>query len=248
MLLVSIIVPYYKKEPFIEKTISSILQQTYQNFEVLVINDEINSSTINFLEKIKRLDHRIQVIHNKKNIGAGESRNRGIDCAKGEFIAFCDSDDLWKKNKLEDQLNFMKKSDLDFSFTAYEIIDENENFIGLIKAKDSIGFSELRNSCDIGLSTVVVKRKIFENFEYRFAKIKTKEDYVLWLKLAKNQIRLNGYKEVLTSWRKNKDSLSSSIYQKLKDGYKVYRVYLKYGILRSLFCLMILSINKIFKK
>ena len=248
MISVSIIVPYYKKKFFIEDTIRSILCQTYQDFEILIIDDEISLSSAKVLKNILTLDSRIRIINNKKNLGAGESRNEGINHSKGYFIAFCDSDDLWKKKKLEIQLNFMKEFNLSFSFTSYEIIDENNNFISIRNASNSIDFIKLRNSCDIGLSTVVMKRNIFDNIKYRFAKIKTKEDYVLWLILAKNNIKLSGLKQILTSWRRNKGSLSSSIYQKLKDGYKVYRVYLGYSILRSLFYLTNLSINYILKK
>ena len=248
MSLVSIIVPYYKKEFFIEETIKSILIQSYQNFEILIIDDEINLAASKVLEKISSLDSRIKIITNEKNLGAGESRNVGINFSKGDYIAFCDSDDLWKEQKLEVQLSFMKKNELNFSFTSYEVIDENKNFIKTRNADDIVDFIKLRNSCDIGLSTVLMKRNIFDNREYRFAGIKTKEDYVLWLTLAKNNIKLRGLKNILTSWRKNKNSLSSSIYQKLKDGYKVYRVYLGYSTLRSLFYLTILSINYILKK
>ena len=248
MSLVSIIIPYYKKEFFIEETIKSILIQSYQNFEILIIDDEINLAASKVLEKISSLDSRIKIITNEKNLGAGESRNVGINFSKGDYIAFCDSDDLWKEQKLEIQLSFMKKNELNFSFTSYEVIDENKNFIKTRNADDIVDFIKLRNSCDIGLSTVLMKRNIFDNREYRFARIKTKEDYVLWLILAKNNIKLRGLKNILTSWRKNKNSLSSSIYQKLKDGYKVYRVYLGYGTLRSLFYLTILSINYILKK
>ena len=248
MSLVSIIIPYYKKEFFIEETIKSILIQSYQNFEILIIDDEINLAASKVLEKISSLDSRIKIITNEKNLGAGESRNVGINFSKGDYIAFCDSDDLWKEQKLEVQLSFMKKNELNFSFTSYEVIDENKNFIKTRNADYIVDFIKLRNSCDIGLSTVLMKRNIFDNREYRFAKIKTKEDYVLWLTLAKNNIKLRGLKNILTSWRKNKNSLSSSIYQKLKDGYKVYRVYLGYSMLRSLFYLTILSINYILKK
>ena len=248
MSLVSIIIPYYKKEFFIEETIKSILIQSYQNFEILIIDDEINLAASKVLEKISSLDSRIKIITNEKNLGAGESRNVGINFSKGDYIAFCDSDDLWKEQKLEVQLSFMKKNELNFSFTSYEVIDENKNFIKTRNADYIVDFIKLRNSCDIGLSTVLMKRNIFDNREYRFAKIKTKEDYVLWLILAKNNIKLRGLKNILTSWRKNKNSLSSSIYQKLKDGYKVYRVYLGYSTLRSLFYLTILSINYILKK
>ena len=248
MSLVSIIIPYYKKQLYIKDCIKSILNQSYQNFEIILINDEISEGSKDLLKKISIQDSRIQVLNNVKNLGAGESRNKGINFAKGEFIAFCDADDLWKKRKLETQLNFMEKLNLDFCFTSYEIIDENENFISNRRAKNTINFDELRNSCDIGLSTVIIKKFFFDNDDYKFVKLKTKEDYVLWLKLSKNHVKMVGLDGVFTSWRKNKGSLSSSTLQKLIDGYKVYRIYLGYGTLRSLFCLIILSINYIFKR
>ena len=247
MYLVSVIMPFYKKTLYIKDTVESILKQTYQNFEIIIINDEPNNITIDFLYEISKLDKRIKILNNEKNIGAGESRNKGIKFSKGNYIAFCDSDDLWKENKLKLQLDFMKESELDFSFTSYEVIDENNKFITTRKAKKNINFFQLRNSCDIGLSTVMLKAKIFDNSDFKFASLKTKEDYVLWLNLSKNSIKMMGLDQTLASWRKSHDSLSSSSYQKIMDGYKVYRDYLKYGILRSLFYLIILSINKLFK-
>ena len=246
MSLVSIIMPYFKKESYIEQSIKSILNQSYQNFEIILINDDTENK--NFINKFSKLDHRIRLVHNEHNLGAGLSRNRGVELSNGEYIAFCDCDDLWKKNKLELQLNFMKQLNLSFSFTSYEIIDENNNFISLRKAHNDIDFDKLRNSCDIGLSTVILKKDIFDNYNHQFTSLKTKEDYVLWMKLALEGIKMKGLDEILTSWRKNKNSLSSSIIQKLIDGYRVYRVHLGYGILKSLFYLIVLSINFILKK
>ena len=110
--LVSIIIPYYKKKDFISLTIESILKQSYKNFEIIIINDEQTDESNDVLENIKKIDSRISIIKNKSNIGAGYSRNKGIENANGKFLAFCDSDDLWKMNKLENQLKFMKKMDL----------------------------------------------------------------------------------------------------------------------------------------
>jgi len=245
MSLVSIIMPFYKKELYIEDSIKSILNQSYQNFEIILINDDVDNK--DFIKEISELDSRIILIQNSKNLGAGLSRNKGIIVANGEFIAFCDCDDLWKKNKLELQLSFMKQLNLSFSFTSYEIIDENNNFISLRKAHNDIDFDKLRNSCDIGLSTVILKKNIFENYNHQFTSLKTKEDYILWMKLALEGIKMKGLDEILTSWRKNKNSLSSSIIQKLIDGYQVYRVHLGYGRLKSLFYLIVLSINFILK-
>ena len=237
--------PFYKKEPYIEDSIKSILSQSYQNFEIILINDDVDNQ--DFIKKISKLDARIILIQNSKNLGAGQSRNNGIKISNGEYIAFCDCDDLWKKNKLELQLRFMRERNLNFSFTSYEIIDENANFIGIRKAPNNIDFEKLRNSCDIGLSTVIIKKKIFDKNNYQFANLKTKEDYVLWMKLALEGIKMKGLDEILTSWRKNKNSLSSSIIQKLIDGFRVYRVHLGYGRLKSLFYLIVLSINFILK-
>ena len=243
MSLVSIIMPYYKKKAFIESSIQSILCQSYQNFQIIVVDDELSEESSKILKKIASLDKRINVRINKINQGAGVSRNLAIENASGEYIAFCDCDDLWKDTKLDEQIKFMKKKNIDFSFTAYEVINENKDKIGFRTAKDILNFNDLIKSCDIGLSTVVFKKKLFNNPYYRFANLKTKEDYVLWLKLAKDGILLNGLNQNLACWRKNKQSLSSSISQKIFDGYRVYNSYLKFNTFKSIIYLLILSIN-----
>ena len=247
MSLVSVIMPYYKKKAYLRESINSILNQSYQDFEILLIDDEISEESFNFLGEISKLDSRIHLSRNKKNLGAGESRNRAIQISKGEYIAFCDCDDLWKNNKLEIQLQFMKKFDLIFSHTSYEIIDENKKMLRFRTAAQSIDLQQLINSCNIGLSTVLVNRTIFDDNEHKFGTIKTKEDYILWLILAKHDVKMVGINQNLASWRKSKNSLSSSTFQKLKDGYKVYRIYLKYSRIKSLLCLIKLSINYILK-
>jgi teichuronic acid biosynthesis glycosyltransferase TuaG len=247
MSLVSIIMPYFKKEFYVENSVKSILSQSYQNFEVIIIDDELSNKSEKILQDISKLDNRIKLIFNKKNLGAGESRNEGMKIARGDYIAFCDSDDLWKHSKLEIQLKFMRETNVEFSFTGYGIINEKSENIGHRKAEKILNFKKLRQSCDIGLSTVIIKKNLLDNSDYKFAKIKTKEDFVFWLKLAKNQIKLYGLNENLSYWRKNKNSLSSSVFQKLSDGYKVYRIYLNYGKFKSLMYLIILSINYVLK-
>ena len=200
------------------------------------------------MKNIECLDTRIKVYKNKENLGAGRSRNYGINLCSGEYIAFCDSDDLWKSEKLEKQLKFMKEFNLSFSFTSYEIINDKSLKIGLREAQEELSFKQLRNSCDIGLSTVVIRKDIFKNDKLRFGKTKTKEDFILWLMLAKNGVKISGLKEYLVSWRKNSGSLSSSSIQKIIDGYRVYRKYLHYSRTKSLFFLIILSLNFMLKK
>ena len=245
--LVSVIIPYFKKKKYIEKTIKSILNQTYKKFELIIVDDENSKSSNNLLKKIIKKDRRIKLIFNKKNQGAGISRNIGMKIARGKFIAFCDSDDVWKKNKLQLQLKFMEKKKIKFSFTNYNIINDKEKLIGLIKVKKLMTFNKLINSCDIGLSTVMIRKNILKNNKYKFAPLKTKEDYVFWLKLAKDKIELVGLNKTLSNWRKTENSLSSSSVQKLIDGYRVYKIYLGYGWFKSLLCLVNLSINFVIK-
>ena len=245
---VSIIIPYYKKKDFISLTIESILKQSYKNFEIIIINDEQTDESNDVLENIKKIDSRISIIKNKSNIGAGYSRNKGIENANGKFLAFCDSDDLWKKNKLKNQLKFMKKMDINFSFTSYDVINVLGNKVGNRKAKEKISYKQLLMSCDIGLSTVILEKKIINDLNVLFPNIKTKEDYVVWLNLSKKGINMMGLDESLTSWRKLSNSLSSSIFQRLKDGFTLYNQYMKFNIIKSFFYLFILSINSIKKK
>ena len=243
--LISVIIPYYKKKEYIISSINSVLNQTYKNLEIIIIYDDLNKEDLNLLKKIKKKDKRIKIYINKKNLGAGRSRNKGIKLSKGIFVAFLDSDDLWKKNKLKKQIVFMKKKGIDASHTSYTIINSNNKIIGSRNAKD-MSYKLLLKSCDIGLSTVILKKEIITS-KIKFANIKTKEDYVLWLKITFNNNKIFALKDNLTKWRKLEDSLSSSKLQKIYDGYLVYRKYMNFNLLKSFGFLMLLSFNYFLK-
>ena len=237
---VSIILPYFRKIKFINKTLKSILNQTYDVYEIIIVYDDENKSELQNLINISKYNKKIKILVNKKNIGAGESRNKAIKIAKGQYIAFLDADDVWKKDKLKKQMSFMIKNKYNITHTSYKIINHKNKIINYRTAKN-LEFRNLINSCDIGLSTVIIKRKLLNKF--KFAKLKTKEDYVLWLKLAKAGHIFYGLNKPLTLWRLNKNSLSSSFIRKLIDGYKVYRNYLNKSVITSCLYLIILSIN-----
>ena len=239
--LVSIITPYYKKKKYIELTINSVLQQTYKNFELIIIYDDQNKEDLNLLKNLTKKDKRIKLYINKKNLGAGRSRNKGIKLCQGSLIAFLDADDLWARNKLKKQIFFMKKSLVDISHTSYHIINSDNKKIGNRIAKD-MNHKLLLSSCDIGLSTVIMKKKIITN-KIKFPNINTKEDYVLWLKITLHNRKILALKNNLTKWRKLNDSLSASKIQKLYDGYLVYRKYMNFSIAKSFFSLLLLSFN-----
>ena len=228
--LVSIIIPYYKKKKYILKTINSILNQSYNYFEIIIIYDDENISDLGYLEEAFKSYKKIKILKNSQTIGAGFSRNRGIENAKGEFIAFIDADDIWKKFKLENQIHFMKEKNLKFTHTSYEIIDENDKVLGKRISRNFEKVDDLIDSCDIGLSTVILKELI--DSQTKFPNLKTKEDLFYGLKFSKN-IFIGSLNETLTSWRKLDNSLSSSVLQKIKDAFKVYNYYMKFNFIKS---------------
>jgi len=186
-----------------------------------------------------------KLIINNKNYGVGISRNKGIKQATGKYIAFCDADDTWKKNKLDTQISFMIKNNLMISHTNYFVINEKSQVIGKFNIKNKLNYNDLLKSCDIGLSTVIAKKKLLQN--NKFNKLKTKEDYFLWLKIAKKIKHIYGINQYLSSWRKNKNSLSSSMIQKLLDTYRLYRLYLNNNFILAVlysFRLVLYAIRK----
>ena len=194
MKLVSIIIPYYRKRKFIKSAIISAIKQSYSNIEIIIIYDDPIKSDLNYIKNLAKKDKRINILVNKKNLGVGLSRNKGIRFAKGKFIAFLDADDLWLKNKLKIQIKFMKESLCDFSHTSYSIIDEFGKEKSDRVAYNYENFDELLKSCNIGLSTVVINKKLL-NKKFTFPDLKTKEDFVLWLKLVKSGIKIKSIKK-----------------------------------------------------
>ena len=244
--MISVIMPYYKKKKFVEESLNSVLNQTYKDFEIIIVYDDELKEDLKFIQDLAKLDHRIKIIVNDKNIGAGPSRNKAIKFSKREFLAFIDCDDLWYETKLEEQINFLENNRLDFCHTSYILIDEFKNKIGDRTSKKKLNFNDLLKSCDIGLSTVLMKKKLI-NDNICFGNTKTKEDYILWLKLSRMGIEINLIDKKLSCWRKNKNSLSSSAIQKLFDGFKVYYKYMKFNFFMSLYLLLRLSIYSLLR-
>ena len=241
MSTVSIILPYYKKREFIKETLNSIINQSYKDFEVIIVYDDESTEDLDFIKNLIVNDNRIKLIVNKKNLGVGPSRNIGINNSIGSYLAFIDGDDLWKNNKLTKQISFMEENNYLISHTSYEIINTEGNKLSYRVAED-LNFKKLLNSCNIGLSSVILKKKLLKD-NLRFANLKTKEDFVLWLKISENGNTIYGLEDNLLFWRKTSNSLSSSTIRKLIDGFLVYYKYLGFNFIKSLYYLLILSIN-----
>ena len=244
---VSVVIPFYNGFTLLKRALVSVAKQTFKNYEIIIIHDNPkNKKDLVLLKKLKNKYNKIIILCNKTNLGAGYSRNRGIKVAKGKFIAFLDSDDFWKKNKLSLQINYMKKNNFLVSHTSYDIINLKNIFVKKRLAYD-LNYSDLKNSCDIGLSTVIISKKLLLSTSL-FPKIKTKEDYVLWLSIAKKGLVFRSLKRSMTKWTNRPDSLSSSSYQKIKDAFMVYYRYESYSLIKSIISVIILSIRFLKKK
>ena len=240
MIPVTVIMPYFKKKSFFKEAYYSVLNQGIKNLEIIVIYDDEDHSDISYINKIINNNKNTILLINKKNFGVGISRNIGIKKAKGKYIAFLDCDDIWNKNKIKYQLNFMKKNNLDISYTSYSVIDKFGEKLCNVKIKNEMTYRDFLRSCDIGLTTVVMKKSIFDNF--KFNKIKTKEDYLLWLQLSKSGHKFIGIKKILSSWRINKNSLSNNIVQKVIDSFRIYYQFEKQNFLKTIVSIIILSL------
>ena len=241
---ISVIIPYHKKISFIKKSLNSALNQTYQNKEIIIIFDDNNQEELKKIRLFIKRKKNIKLIINSKNLGAGLSRNKAAKVAEGKYLAFLDADDFWKNNKLSYQISIMKKLNIKISHTSYFIINENNKIVERRKAKLSQNYNDLLNSCDIGLSSVIIEKKLF--LKNKFSS-NTKEDYAAWLKISK-KIPIYGIKKYLLFWRKTKNSLSSNIYQKIIDAFDIYYNKEKFGLIKSIYSVIKLSCNFLVKK
>ena len=223
--LVSIIMPSYNTARFIEESIKSVLAQTYTNWELIIVDDASTDNTDAVVENLKchcERSEAISYLKNAQNSGAAVSRNRALAQAKGKWIAFLDSDDLWTPEKLEKQLKFMAENGYAFSYTRYEEIDEDGNPTGrLVGGPRRITKTGMFNYCWPGCLTVMYDREIVGDVQ--IADIRKNNDYAIWLKACR---KADCYllPKTLASYRKRGGSISNHSYVALiKWHYKLYR-------------------------
>ena len=240
---VAIILPNYNSDLFLKTTINSVLNQSYKNWQLIIVDDCSNQKTQSILKTFLK-NKKIKIFWSKTNRGAAYCRNFAIKKSKSKYLAFIDSDDIWSKEKLSSQYNFMKKNKIKISHTSYTIINSNNKIIGFRPAKKIQNYDDLISSCDIGLSSVMLEKKILKRS--KFSNQITKEDYSLWLNLAK-KYDIHGLTRNLMKWRKSDSSLSSNTIQKVKDAFFIYFNQEKQGIFKSLISVIILSVNYLIK-
>ena len=238
---IDIILPNYNSSKFLKQTLNSIIMQTYKNWKLIIIDDCSDDKTKNILKKYLK-DKRIKIFWLKKNNGAGFCRNYGIKKSKSPYVAFIDSDDVWKKNKLEKQIIFMKKNNYSFSYTNYETFGDKRK---IIIPPLRFDYKSFINNTSIGTSTMMVKRKELRNIKFTNSKIC--EDYYFKCKLLKRVKFAFCLNKFLTRYRIRHNSMQSSNIKNIFWIWKINRDFNKLGIINNLTSIINISINSIKK-
>ena len=245
--LVSIITPSYNSSKFIVECIESVLSQTYENWEMIIVDDCSKDNSKEIISELSTKDKRIKPIFLEKNFGAAEARNTAIRHSKGKYVAFLDSDDLWNPKKLEKQLSFMYENEIAFSYTNYQFISENgEDLSNIISAPEKMTYDSYLKNTIIGCLTVIIDRE--KSGEFEMPNIRSSHDMALWLLIMKRGFSAYGLDENLARYRIVSTSNTASKWHAAKDVWKVYRQVEKLSFIYSTWCFVWYAFNALKKR
>ena len=230
--LVSVILPAYNAEGFLEAAVRSVMAQTVQNWELIILDDGSQDATCTIAQRLAEEDERILFSPNGENMGVARTRNRGIAMSRGAYVALLDSDDLWQPDKLEKQLARLEQTGADICYTAYAIIGlHGEKVRPDYLVPEQATFQKLLKENVIGCSTVLLRGEVARAnpFKTEFSH----EDYVLWLQLLQAGYKAAGCTEVLTQWRYLDGSRSFNKKKAARNRWRIYREYLHLNFFRS---------------
>ena len=239
MALVSIIMPSFNSEKFIENAIESVLSQTLDDWELLISDGGSNDRTVDIIKEYSRQDDRVVYIDNKDDMGPAHARCVGVKQCSGEYVAFLDADDLWLAGKLELQVKFMQEDSIDFSYTSYRSMNESGEREGcVIPMYSSYNFFQALSRRGIGILTVMVKRKLLSNDVIETYGKSHGEDYLWWLLILKQGTVARHLDKDTARYRHVDGALSSHRYRYKHQAtvWDSYRNEVGLGFLMSVFC------------
>jgi teichuronic acid biosynthesis glycosyltransferase TuaG len=235
--LVSIITPTFNSEKFITETIKSIQNQSYTNWEMIVVDDCSSDKTVSIISNFAQFDSRIKFFQLEKNSGTGVARNKALSETKGRFVTFLDSDDLWKPIKLEKQIDFLLKNNLVFTFSFYECIDEDGIPLNKrVEAPINLSFRQLFFCNYIGNLTGIYDVDYFG--KVTISSIRKRQDWMLWLSILKKIKTAQPLPESLAYYRIRANSISASKFDLLKHNFAVYRTFHGFNFVVALTCMI----------
>jgi len=253
--LVSVIMPAYNTEKYIQASIESVIQQKYTNWELIVVDDKSPDSCISIINKYRKQDVRIKLVRHNQNRGLLEARNTGLEIARGRFVAFLDSDDIWLPNKLETQLSFMLDVKSAFTFTSYGFINNlGERHDNTHYVKGSYDYNRALLGNDIGVLTVILDRYKLGDVKFQFDReilwddgrkcyLPMQEDYALWLTLFKQGIVADALSDITCLYREHSGQMTSNKFICARAIWRIYRRKENLSLLRSMYCLLFYTIK-----
>lgn len=225
--LISVIIPTYNRVNYLRISVNSVIQQTYKNIEIIIVDDCSTDNTENIINRVQ--DKRIRYLRNKENIGAGASRNRGIKEAKGEFIAFLDDDDEWLPKKLEKQMLLFNllPDDYGLVYCGHIIYDMNGDLIGRKKSQYRGNvLREILNGCILGGSTPLIRKTVFSKVGYNNSNLKSSIDWEMWIRIAENY-KFDFVDEYLVKYIIHEDQISTKRKNRIEDLELIYKSHKK---------------------
>lgn len=244
--MISIVMPAYNCEKYISEAIESVLKQTYCDWELLIVDDCSADGTARIAEQFAENDSRIKLIKQPQNGGVARARNTGVAMAKGEYIAFLDSDDMWCEDKLEKQIKLQEESGAAVIYSSYDFIDEDGNMIlkpYIVPPKTD--YSKMLHSNVVGCSTLLADTQILK--KHPFSTDFYHEDYVLWMELMSIPVKAVGNTEVLSHYRLVKGSRSDNKKNAAKQRWNIYRNALNLGFVKSCIAFVMYGVSGVIK-
>jgi glycosyltransferase involved in cell wall biosynthesis len=240
--MVSVITPVYNSEEFLSETIESVIAQTYRNWEMIIVDDCSADHSPEIANRYAQADERIRVTSLSSNSGPAVARNRAIEMAKGRYIAFLDSDDLWEPDKLEKQIAFMKENSYAITYSYYGIMDESGNEVDqFVTPPSKIAYKDLLTTNYIGCLTAVYDSHILG--KVYMPNILKRQDYGLWLRILKDVDYAYGIKEPLATYRIRKNSVSRNKFKAMYYVWKLFREIEGINFFKSLYFISIYGYN-----
>jgi glycosyltransferase involved in cell wall biosynthesis len=239
---VSIICASYNSACYLSTTINSIINQYYKDWELIIIDDCSVDNTYEIASKFADTDSRIRILSNNKNKGPAKTRNKGIREAKGKYLTFIDSDDLWEKDFISKSISFLQENNYSFCFSSYYRVDEGLDplYTPFIVPK-KVSYNDLLKTCPISCLTAFID--IGKIGKYYMPDLKQRQDYGLWLNILKDVDFAYGIKKKLATYRIRKGSVSRNKFEAMKYVWKLYREEEGLNIVRSIYLIVIYSFN-----
>jgi len=231
--MISIVTASYNSARFLGKTIESVLSQTYEDWELIIVDDFSSDDTVGIVEAYAELDRRIRLINLYENSGAANARNVAIEASRGKYIAFLDSDDIWLPHKLEKQISFMEENGYSFTYSFYQKISSSGDVLSVVKPPMRVSYEDLLKTNSIGCLTAIYD--VEDIGKVMMSSSTRREDYTTWLEILKKVKYAYAFTEILAQYRVHTEQSSSKKIEMAIENWKVYRDVEKLNIFYSLY-------------